>query len=84
MSGEQAWSLMMMETPDEILNPFRQLYKLYELKQALDEMELAKINAERDLIGLDPIRPWFVRRSRSASLRSRFRTIHCISDSRFP
>lgn len=33
----------------------------WKLKKALDKMELIKMNAEREVLGLDPIRPWFVK-----------------------
>lgn len=30
----------------------------WQIKKALDQIELAKMNAERAKIGLEPIRPW--------------------------
>ena len=35
-----------------------------ELKSKLNELEVAKLNAERARIGLPPKRPWFVERDR--------------------
>jgi len=50
----------------------------WQIKKALDQVELAKMNAERAKIGLDPIRPWY------CILRiQRFHSTVCLGQSRY-